>query len=56
MLRLWRLFRGGLSYSSLPPDAGGALDQPAVMIEAFDAMSAAADHILEERRRSGDRS
>ena len=36
MLRLWQLYLSGHL-----PDAGGAMDQAAVMIDAFAAMSAA---------------
>ncbi len=57
MVSLWRLYRGGETKGhfvgmggggaihgwtpGLLPDAGGVMDQPAIMIEAFDLMNAA---------------
>lgn len=38
MVRAWRLYQGGMGARVLP-DPGGALQQPAVMIEAFEFMS-----------------
>lgn len=39
MLRLWRLSQGGMGAGHLP-EAGGTMDQPTKMIEAFALMSA----------------
>ncbi len=39
MVRLWRLFQGGMGPGHLP-DAGGVLDQPALMLDAFAYMNA----------------
>jgi len=45
MLKLWRLYRGGGGLAgAIPghlPEAGGTLDQAAIMLHAFDLMSAA---------------
>jgi len=41
MLPLWRLYQGGgMGGAGHLPDAGGSLDQAAVMIEAFGLMTA----------------
>ncbi len=42
MVRLWSLYRPGMTGVGHLPDAGGTLDQPPIMLEAFDAMSHAA--------------
>ena len=41
MLRLWSLWRGGGMAPGPLPEAGGIMDQPAIMLEAFAAMTAA---------------
>jgi len=41
MLRLWKAFQGGGMGIGHLPDAGGFGDQAAIMIEAFEIMSAA---------------
>jgi len=48
MIRLWRLYQGGLAVGHLP-DAGGTLDQPAIMLDAFALMSAT-EHELQPGR------
>lgn len=40
MLRLWRAYRPGMG-AGLLPEAGGLMDQAAIMLAAFDVMSAA---------------
>lgn len=56
MLTLWRAYRGGGpglfggGGGGHLPDAGGAGDQAAVMLDAFAAMSGAAAEIEAERR------
>lgn len=42
MVRLWGLYRGGGFGPGHLPDAGGAGDQPAIMLDAFAIMSAVA--------------
>ena len=39
MVTLWRMFAGGGLAPGYLPDRGGAIDQPAIMIDAFAAMS-----------------
>lgn len=39
MIRLWRLYQGGGMGAGYLPDAGGTMDQAAVMIGAFAVMS-----------------
>jgi hypothetical protein len=39
MMQLWRLFQGGGMGVGYLPDAGGALDQPVLMMRAFSLMS-----------------
>jgi hypothetical protein len=39
MIGLWRLFQGSGLGAGYLPDAGGALDQPAIMMQAFALMS-----------------
>lgn len=51
MLRLWRLFQGGMGSGCLP-DPGGSLDQPVLMIEAFAVMSAT-EAGLQDRENGG---
>lgn len=46
MVRLWGLFTKGHL-----PDSGGAIEQPSVMLEAFDVMEAAASRIRERSHR-----
>jgi len=55
MLRLWRAYRGSMTAPGHLLEGGGIYDQPAVMLDAFDLMSAAADEIFAERRREGAR-
>lgn len=38
MVALWRLYQGGMGVGYLP-DAGGSMDQPVMMIQAFQMMS-----------------
>lgn len=40
MVKLWRMYQGGMG-AGLLPDAGGLMDQPVIMMEAFDIMSSA---------------
>lgn len=40
MVRLWRLYQGGMAPGWLP-DPGGVLDQAAILLDAFAVMSAA---------------
>ena len=40
LVRLWRLAQGGMGLGLLP-EAGGSLDQPAILLAAFDVMTAA---------------
>jgi hypothetical protein len=40
MVKLWRLFTGGMAPGFLP-ESGGLMDQAAIMIDAFGIMSAA---------------
>ncbi len=40
MIRLWRLYEGGMGVGHLP-DAGGSMDQAAIMLDAFGLMAAA---------------
>ncbi len=39
MVGLWRLFQGGGMGVGYLPDAGGAIDQPVIMMRAFAVMS-----------------
>ncbi len=40
MLSLWRMYQGGgMGGVGHLPDPGGSMDQPVVMIEAFNLMS-----------------
>lgn len=41
MLRLWRAYRGGGMGPGHLPEAGGLMDQAAIILAAFDIMSAA---------------
>ena len=52
MLRLWRLFAPGMSAGHLP-DAGGTLDQAAIMMDAFDAMTSAEAELKPRTREDG---
>lgn len=48
MVRLWAEYD---QHGTLPDAAGGSLDQPSVMREAFATMTSAKHEALEERRR-----
>ena len=39
MIGLWRLFQGGEMCIGYLPDAGGTMEQPIVMLQAFALMS-----------------
>ena len=39
MVRLWRLYQGGDMGVGHLPDAGGSMDQAAIMLDAFSLMS-----------------
>jgi hypothetical protein len=39
MIRLWRLYQGGMNGVGHLPDGGGTLDQPALMLDAFGLMT-----------------
>lgn len=41
MLRLWRMFQGGMAGVGVLPDDGGSGRQAAIMLDAFSVMSAA---------------
>lgn len=47
MVRAWRLYQGGLGARVLP-DPGGALQQPAIMLDAFDFMSGVERRLAKE--------
>lgn len=49
MLRLWRLYQGSGFGPGPMPERGGALDQPTIMLEAFDIMSAAEAELKERK-------
>ena len=51
MLGLWSMWRSGMGGVGHLPDAGGSLDQAAIMIDAFRAMDAAYD-VLEEQKKA----
>jgi hypothetical protein len=56
LLRLWRVCRGGMSGTTLLPDAGGVNDQAAWLIDAFGRLSgldAEADEAEREARGAG---
>jgi hypothetical protein len=40
MVRLWRLYQGGVGIGHLP-ESGGAAEQACIMLEAFGVMTAA---------------
>ena len=50
ILRLWQRQRGGEGRSVVMPRAGGLLDQPAYLINAFGHMDAVASQIEAARR------
>jgi len=45
MVTIWSMWRGGGFGSGHLPDAGGSLDQPAIMLDAFGIMEAAAKEL-----------
>ena len=45
MIQLWRLWRGGGMGAGFMPDAGGAMDQPVIMIACFTYMNGVAQAI-----------
>ena len=49
MLRLWSLWRGGGMAPGPLPEAGGIMDQPAIMLEAFAVMTAGEAELRGER-------
>jgi hypothetical protein len=48
MIRLWRLFQGGTGVGYLPR-AGGTLDQPYILLDAFNVMSLAEEELRPKR-------
>ena len=51
MIRLWRLYQGGMGGGHLP-DAGGSGQQAAIMLDAFAAMNAAEAELEKDRARN----
>lgn len=51
MVRLWRLYQGGGMGPGYLPDAGGTMDQPVAMLEAFSLMSAYEAELLPKGQR-----
>ena len=51
MVRLWRMTRGGDFGQGPMPEAGGVMDQAAIMLDAFAVMSAAEAELTRERER-----
>jgi hypothetical protein len=49
MIRLWRLYQGGMGGGHLP-DAGGSGQQAAIMLDAFAAMNAAEAELEKDRK------
>lgn len=49
MIRLWRLYQGSGFGPGHLPQRGGVLDQPVIMLEAFDLMSAAEAELKEKK-------
>lgn len=50
MLQLWRMYQGGgMGGVGHLPDVGGTMDQPVVMIEAFNLMSGIEAELREKK-------
>lgn len=49
MVPLWRLWQGGSMSAGHLPDAGGTLDQAAIMLDAFRVMDGAEQRLRKER-------
>jgi hypothetical protein len=48
MIRLWRMSQGGMAGPGPLPEAGGVLDQAAIMLQAFGIMNAAEKELKDE--------
>lgn len=55
MLGLWQMYRGGGMGGGHLPDAGGAGDQAAIMMDCFRVMDAALAELEEEAERNRQR-